>query len=170
MTVNGRVGVYLRLQEGKALDLASGVVSIDKDYATILANGTSAGQADRIFHDTRTIAASSNDDLDLAGVLVDSFGATITFAKIKGIVVVAAAANVNNVIIGGGASNPFNTWVTGTTPANVIRPGTVWALLAGVADATGYAVTAATADILRLTNGGAGTSVTYDIYIIGTSA
>jgi len=166
MTVAGRLGVYTRgLQEGKALDLGNHVVQLDRDYALQISNGTGAGQADRIFHDQRSTAG--NDDLDLAGVLTDTFGATLTFAKVKGIIVAAAAGNSGNVIIGG-ASSTFNTWVTGTNPAVLVRPGGVFALLDGQADAAGYAVTPTSADILRIT-AGAGT-VTYDIVIIGTSA
>jgi hypothetical protein len=37
-------------------------------------------------------------------------------------------------------------------------------------DATGYPVTAATGDLVTLTNSAAGTSVTYDVIIIGSSA
>lgn len=169
MTVAGKIGVLISLAEGKALDLGNANVPLERTYQTILANGTGAGQVDRIFHDTRTISASSNDDLDLAGVLTDTFGATLTFVKVKGIVVVAAAANTNNVVLGG-ASNTFSTWLTGTNPAVLVRPGTMFALICGVADTTAYAVTATSADLFRISNSGAGTSVTYDIYIIGTSA
>ena len=133
-----------------------------------LSSGVGASQADKLFTDTRTINASANDDLDLAGVLVDPLGATLTFARIRAIIVAAAAANANTLIMGGGASNPVTTILGGTTPTLTIRPGGILALLAP--DATGYVVTAATADILRFTNGGAGTSVQYDIIIVGASA
>lgn len=133
-----------------------------------LSTGTGAGQADKIFADTRTITASSNDDLDLAGVLVDALGAIITFARVKALIVRAAASNVNTLVIGGGASNPVTTILGGTTPTLTIRPGGVLALIA--TEATAYVVTAATADILRFTNGGAGSSVQYDVVIIGASA
>ena len=56
------------------------------------------------------------------------------------------------------------------TEPPTIRPGGSLALIAGSGDATGYVVTAATADILRFTNGGAGSSVTYDVIIFGCSA
>ncbi len=143
---------------------------VDKAYASLLASGTGAGQGDKFWTAQRTIAASANDDLDLnGGSLVDAFGVALGFVKIKGIIVSAAAANANNVIIGG-ASSTFASWVTGTNPAVVVRPGTTFALIAGQADASGYAVTATSADVLRITNGGAGSTVTYDIQIWGTSA
>jgi hypothetical protein len=40
----------------------------------------------------------------------------------------------------------------------------------GTADATAYAVTATTADLLKVANSSSGTGVTYDIAVIGTSA
>jgi hypothetical protein len=129
-------------------------------------SGAGANQIDRVFTDQRTIAASGTDDLDLAGVLVDALGATITLARVKLIAVYAASANANNVVIGGG-TNPVTTIMGGTTPTTIVRPGGLWLVTAP--DATGYAVTAATADILRLGNSGAGTSVTYDIIIMGSS-
>ena len=55
----------------------TGTYTAAKDLSTVtdplalsksipLASGTGANQADLLFHDQRTIAASSNDDLDLA--------------------------------------------------------------------------------------------------------
>ena len=132
-----------------------------------LTNGTGANQADRVFSDQRTIAASSNDDLDLAGTLTDAFGATVTFARVKLLLIKAADTNVNNVVVGG-ASSTFATWVTGTSPAVVVRPGGT--LLLAASDATAYAVTATSADVLRISNSGAGSSVVYDVVVIGASA
>jgi hypothetical protein len=170
MPLNTDISINVNASYSAALDLVTASAPLLKLYRTLFGSGTAAGQADKVFSDTRTITASSNDDLDLAGVLTDAFGVAITFVKVKAIIVVAAAANVNNVVIGGGASNPVSTFMTGTTPAILVRPGAMFALVAGSADATGYGVTATTADILRITNGGAGTSVTYDIIVIGTSA
>lgn len=131
-----------------------------------LTSGTGVNQGDLVFVDQRTVNASTNDDLDLAGVLTNVFGATVTFARIKGLFVYSNPANTQTFAVGGG-SNPFSTWVTGTTPAVTVRPGGLFALTAP--DATAYAVTAATADILRIANG-AGSPITYDILLIGASA
>lgn len=151
-------------------DLGEAVATMTKSYSAKLASGVSAGQADKVFHDTRTLAASATEDIDLAGVLTDPLGAALTFAKIKGLIIAAAAANANNVIVGGAAANGFVTPFGGATHTITVRPGGIFALMAGSADATGYAVTAATADLLKIANSGAGTSVTYDIIVIGTGA
>jgi len=103
-------------------------------------------------------------------VLVDAFGVALAFVKVKGLVISAAAANANNVVVGNATSNGFISWVGAAAHTVTVRPGATLALMAGGADAAGYAVTAATADLLRVANGGAGTSVTYDVIIWGTSA
>jgi hypothetical protein len=72
------------------------------------------------------------------------------------------------VIVGGAAANQFLTWVGAATHTVTVRPGGLFQLIAP--DATAYAVTATTADLLRITNSGAGTSVTYDIVLLGASA
>lgn len=151
-----------------ALDLATGRVPLTFRRSYDLASGTGADQADKIFHDQRTLGASSTEDLDLAGGLTDAFGSTITFVKIRGLFVAAATGNTNNVQVGGAAANQFINWVADASDKINVRPGGIFALIAR--DTTGYAVTAGTGDLLRIGNSGAGTSVTYDIVIIGTSA
>jgi hypothetical protein len=151
--------------------LACGIVigSIDYYYNFAqyyaIANGTSANQANMVFSDTRTLTASSTESLDLSGSLTDAYGATIVFTKIVGIIVSASSANTNNVLVGGAASNAFINWVSDSTDKIVIRPGGTFALFSN--DATGYAVTADTGDLLKIANSSSGTSVTYDIILIG---
>lgn len=170
MPLTSRLSVAASAIQTAALDLGTAQAQLSKSYTVDLANGTAAGQADRTFHDTRTLAASANEDLDLAGVLTDAFGTVLTFARIKGLIVSAAAGNSNNVIVGGAASNQFLTWVGAGTHTITLRPGATFVLMAGAADSTGYAVTAATGDLLRIANSGAGSTVTYDIAVIGCSA
>jgi hypothetical protein len=154
--------------ESNPIDFTTGVASLAKSYQMLYTTGTGAGAADRIWSDQRTIAASGTDDLDLAGVLTGVFGSTVTFARIRAIVVAAASGNTNNVVIGAAAANGFATWAGAATHTVNVRPGGFFCI--ANTDATGYAVTGGTADILRIANSGAGTSVTYDIYLIGASA
>jgi hypothetical protein len=162
-----KLSVALTANQTSPLDLVSRSAPLSVGFRKALTNGTGANQANLVWSDQRTIAASGNDDLDLAGTLTDAFGATITFARIKTLMIKAADTNVNNVVVGG-ASSTFATWVTGTNPAVLVRPGGL--LVLSASDATAYAVTATSADTLRITNGGAGTSVVYDIILIGSSA
>ncbi|MGW1661056.1 hypothetical protein [Streptomyces microflavus] len=152
-----------------ALDLGTSKAPQALSRSVSLGSGTGAGKADRIWSDRRTLAASGTEDLDLAGVLLDAFGAAVTFARIKGLVIAAAAGNTNNVIVGAASSNPWAT-LLGATHTLTVRPGGFVAVGTGVADATGYAVTASTGDLLKIANSSSGTAVTYDIHIIGASA
>jgi hypothetical protein len=154
--------------QSNAIDFTTGIAPLARTYQMLYSTGTGAGSADRIWHDQRTIAPSGTDDLDLAGVLTDVFGATVTFARVKALMVAAASGNTNNVIVGNAATNGFITWVGAATHTVTVRPGGFLALAAS--DATSYAVTAGTGDLLRIANSGAGTSVVYDIVVIGASA
>ncbi|MEU6222245.1 hypothetical protein [Streptomyces sp. NPDC047042] len=168
LTSGATVAVSASGELTSALDLGTGRASQILARRMTLGSGTGAGKADRIWSDRRTLAASATEDLDLAGVLLDAFGAAVTFARIKGLIIAAAAGNTNNVVVGAAASAP---WITllGATHTLTLRPGAFVAVGTGAADAIGYAVTATTADLLKVANSAAGTPVTYDIHIIGAS-
>lgn len=129
-------------------------------------SGVGAGQADKVFRGTRTVAASGVDPIDLAGVLFDGFGAALTFVRIKAIMIRAAAANTNNVRVNRPATNGVPLFVAASSGIDILPGGVfLWA-----APGAGVTVTPGTGDLLNCDNSGAGTSVTYDIVIVGTSA
>lgn len=168
MPLQATIKAAIRGLHSRALDLGAGNFQLDKVASLELLDGVGVNQADRLFTDQRTITASANDDLDLAAVLTDVFGQAITFARIKAILIVAAAANVNDLVVGAAAANAFVGPFGASTHTVKVRPGGF--LLLACADATGWAVTAGTADILRVANGAGGSSVVYDIVLIGASA
>lgn len=151
------------------LDLGKSTAKVGLRQAVSLTDGTGAGQANRVFQDTRTLAASASEDLDLAGVLTGPDGAVITFARIKLLAVVAAPGNANNVVVGGAASNAWLGPFGAAAHTIAVRPGEP-KLICAAADAVAYPVTAGTVDLLKIANSGAGTSVTYSILIVGSSA
>lgn len=148
-------------------DLGSVVFNFNQRAFSQLAPGTAVGRADRLFSDTRTLAASGTENLDLAGVLTDPFGATLTFLKVKAIYIKAAAGNTNNVCVGGHASAAFTGPFSDATDVICIPPGGVLML---VHPGAGWTVTATTADMLKIANSSSGTGVDYDVLILGTSA
>lgn len=169
MGMQSTLSLAATVTQTKALDLTTTSDPLMFRQAVSLGSGSGAGQADKVFHDRRTLAASAAEDLDLAGVLLDAFGAAITFVRVKGLFITAAAANVNNVVVGADATNPWATLLNATGTIT-LRPGASFGAIAGAADGTAYAVTAGTGDLLQVANSGAGTSVTYDIVIVGASA
>ena len=148
-------------------DLVTASSNLRQQYALSLADGVSADQADMVFSDQRTLAASTPEDLDVsAGALSDAFGTTFTLVKLKVLVVCAASGNTNTVDVGGDANSvPF---FAAAADFVSVHPGGCLTLTNPVL--AGYAVTNATGDIVQVANGGAGTSVTYDIIMIGTSS
>lgn len=137
-----------------------------------ITDGTTANKADILYAAERTVASATDDDIDLAGVLSDAFGATITAAELVGILVINegadGVANTTDLTIGGG-SNPFVGFLGGTSPTiTPIKPGGAFMLFAGDAAGIGT-VTAGTGDILRISNS-SGASADYQICIIARSA
>lgn len=146
-------------------DFNNAVDAFSKSYSLALTDGTGANQAQKFFRDQRSVNASSNDDLDLAGGLTDPFGQTLTFTTIKGIWIYSDSANLSSLTIGNAGSFQFATWVGAAAhTVGPILPGGFFGIYRP--DATGYAVTAGTGDILRIANGAGGTAV-YDLILIG---
>jgi hypothetical protein len=119
--------------------------------------GTTVGKADLGYLAQRQVASATDDDIDLAGVLTDAFGATITAAELVALLVFnrprldTDTVNTTDLTIGGG-SNPFLGFLSGTTPKiGPIKPGGFLLLASPHASGLGT-ITAATADILRIAN------------------
>lgn len=165
MALEATLSVGIKAIQTKGLDLGKATLPITAETKIVLTDGTASHQGREIFSDTRTIAASASEEHDLAGGLVDAYGATITFATIKAIYIKAADTNTNDVIVGAAASNAFFGPFDAADNTVKVRPGGAMML---VAPKTGWTVTPSTADLLKIANGGSGTEVVYDIVIIGT--
>ncbi|MFI9558873.1 hypothetical protein [Nonomuraea endophytica] len=150
-----------------ALDLSTPSSLVKLAQQMNFAQGAGAGQADMIWHNTSTIAASGTDSLDLAGTaLQNPWGANLTFARIKLLLVRAAAGNTNNVNVTRPASNGV-PWALAAGDGFPVVPGGVFFWYAPTA--AGVVVTATTGDLIDIVNSAGGTSVTYDIVIVGAA-
>ena len=167
MALSATLRMGVEATQTKTADFESASSRIAKALSIALTDGTGLGQADRIFKDTRTLTASATEDLDLAGSLTDVYGATVSFARIKALIVLAASGNTNNVNVTRPASNGVPLFLAAGDGLPV-KPGGGFAWFAP--DATGIAVTGGTGDLITLTNSAGTTSVTYDVVIIGASA
>lgn len=168
MALDARISLALLASQSAAGDLATSAAPLTYTKNWPLLNGVGAGQADRIFADTRPIAASGTDTLDLSGGgLVDLLGAVATFAKLRAVLVVAAPTNVNNVVVTRPAANGVPLFAA-AGDAVALKPGA--AFLWVDPGAAGVPVTNATGDLIDIVNSAAGSSVSYDIVLIGTSA
>lgn len=167
MALSATIKAGINASQTTSVDLGTSTFPLSVLQSIALSTGTGASQADRMFTDTRTVTASSNEDLDVSGSLTDAFGVTVTFARIKAILVIADSSNVNNVNVTRPASNGVPLFIA-AGDGLAVRPGGMF--LWACSDATGVAVTAATADLINFANSSSGSSVIYTVIIIGASA
>jgi hypothetical protein len=117
-------------------------------------------QADKVWWDVRTLAASASEDIDLAGVLNDAFGVPITLVSLKTLGVVADPANEADLELGGGAT------FLGASSSMLIRPDGALVLSAPT---IGYEVSPGSTDVIRVTNLSLTDAATYSIIVVGSS-
>ncbi len=141
-------------------------------YSSSLSNGTAAQQADLLWHDRRTVTAGSpNDDLDLAGTLLDVFGQTIALAKLKGLLIRnLSTTSTDKLKVGGAGSggHAIAELFASDPDATLVIPGSGCLFLTAPLD--GFAITAGSQDVLRVTHDGGASDISYDILLLGTSA
>ena len=165
MSLTSRISVTLTADQTNPLDHGTPTFQLVKKIVQDFANGTGLNQASKLFSDTRTIAPSTTEDLDLnGGGLVDALGNVLVFAKINALIIRAHPANVNNLTLLGDANSvPILGTAATTSP---LKPGGIFVY--ADPSSAGVVVTAGTGDIIQVANAGAGTSVTYDIFILGS--
>jgi hypothetical protein len=133
------------------------------EVAIEFADGNGSEEAEAWWHDERTVAATTADNIDLAGSLTGPFGVTVTALKIKWIILaIDTPDGIKTIRVGPrGVSNAFQgPW--GGTGATVYQDVTHHLPL--FEPFTGWTVTAGTGDILGIYNPSA-VSVTYRIWI-----
>ncbi len=175
MSLASRLEIKDSWQHTNALDNSTTEDASRIKHELALANGTGNNQVNQNWHDTRTVATGANDDLDLAGVLTNAFGATITLTKIKKITIInngAVIAAVNtptageDLLLGGAAANPVTSLFDGSSTA--VLPLKSGGALVITAPLDGYTVTPGSADVLRIANDGLGVNdISYTIHIEG---
>lgn len=162
--VNATINVGMQLNQTGTRNRGTQSFTDSVAYALKFKAGTSAvDQTDVLYSDSRTIAASGTDDLDLRGALTDALGATVNAAEIVAIWVQALSTNVNDVVVGAAASNQFVGPFGAGTHTIALKAGNGFL----ITNQAGWTVTAGTGDLLRIANSGAGTSVKYTIVILG---
>jgi len=166
MTQSASISLSVAVSQSVAGDVNTAKNSIAINSLLQLLNGTGADQANQAFSDERTLAASTSESLDLAGSLTDAFGASITFTKIKAMLVIADEGNGDNIEVGGAASNGFASFLGDASDVVLVPPGGMFLLTAP--DANGFAVTASTGDLLKINNADSGAAGSYTIVLIGT--
>ncbi|HMJ85539.1 MAG TPA: hypothetical protein VK504_20295 [Vicinamibacterales bacterium] len=167
MPVTADITLSITGQQTSVLDLGTAAFPFALTATSRFTSGTGASQLDRVFADTRTLAPSATEDLDLAGTLLDAFGAAITFVKLKGLFIRSAAANLNSINVSRPAGATGVPIFLAISDGIVIPPGYTFAWFG---TGTGITVTPSTADLITIANAAGTNSVTYDVVIVGVSA
>jgi hypothetical protein len=130
----------------------------------ILATGRGSAQGNLAYWDAKELAASASQDYDLIGTLQTAFGDTVSFDRVKTIILKntgVAGTNGDIRLI----AQTFNSWCKDATDYVTVRAGGIFLLHAP--DATAYDVTATTGDTIRLTNTSSTLPALYQIGFIG---
>jgi len=171
MSLTSNIKLQVDCEHRKALDMADIIGDLFKTLVLDLANGTGADQADKLFHDERSLSPGTNEDLDLAGVLEDAFGDTLTFVKIK-LLIIYNKDTTHTFTVKPAASAGFLGPFGAASHTLTVKPSTSLnkSFLVLIADPNGYQVTASTADKINVAVDAGGSAAIYGIIAVGTSA
>lgn len=163
MAIDGTFSAQVAVNDRRSVGLNTSVnIPVNVTPSVSFTDGAGANQANVLWQATRTFSGST-DDLDLNGVLSDSYGSSVAMVRVKGIYVKNNSAS-NNVTVGNATSNQWATFLN-STGTLTLPPGAF--TVSATPNAAGWTVTASTGDILRI---GGTSGQTYDIAILGASS
>lgn len=172
MSLTAKMDLNLSATLLTALDLVTATAPLSQTLTPLdLTSGTGANQADTIFSDTRSLAATATENIDLY-TWSNALGDTQTNARIKLLLIRNKNTATGDVLRIGGLGNsgawdsPFNSDHDATVD---IQPGGYLILSAPLA--TGYTVTSSSVNhTLKFANTSASNTLAYDLVVIGASA
>lgn len=167
-TFNGSVRLNVTASLSEESDLTAATVNVPFNLSASIADGDTANKAERVWADVRSLAIGASEALDLSGSLIDGLGHTIAFNRVIAFVIQAGAANDATITIGGAVANAWEPWAGASGDKIKLNHGAVAMLFDP--SATGFPVTAGTADQLKILNDSATAAATYTIYLIGSEA
>jgi hypothetical protein len=167
MAVTTTIKALIRAIETGTGDLATPSATHELALSDSLASGTSNGQADKVWSDARTLTASASEALDLTALSGGALGATVAFAEVVAILIRARDTNTNSVEVTRTATTGAPLFMADGDGIS-LGPGQWFMWADGFGG--GKSVTDTTDDTITVTNSAGGTSVVYDIVIVGRSA
>lgn len=161
-TIDGTVGATFTMNDRRTVGINTNAnLPVNAQPSITFANGSGAGQAGVLYQGKLSLTAGALN-VDLNGVLTDSYGSTVSLVRVKAIYVQNNSTSAN-MTFGAAATN---TWATlFNTTGTITLPPSAW-FVAATPDATGWAVTASTGDILKVA--GTGTDQ-FTIVLIGSA-
>lgn len=165
MTLSTRITASVAAVQTGAPDTGQARADLSAALNAVLSNGTGNTQADIIFQDKRSLATGANEDLDLRGVLLDVFGATVNIVENVAMLFLADAANTTILTLSPADTNGFVGPFGAATHSIALPAGAAFLHYSP----TGYAVTAGTGDLFNVANA-AGATANYTVCFVGRSA
>lgn len=149
---------------GAVLRKKFGVLSVP-ELSVSLTYGATSGKANWAYYASRTVTATTADNLDLSGSLTDGLGNTISATKLKLLAVAVSSPDGTKALRVGprGVSNAAQLNFGGVASTDY-QTVTTWHVI--YEPVAGYTITAGTGDVLGIYNPGAG-SVTYSVLLAG---
>ncbi len=163
MDLTAQILLQIAAVETSTADLSATVTTTNVSRSLSFATGTGPGQAQLVWSDSRTIAASGTDTLDLAD-LADDRG-TVVLSAVKAIYIRntgAAALNLSGV-------GPPEDWEAGpvkTPSGSLLEIPAGGMYLATNASAAGWAV-GSSPQLVTVINASTTAAASYDILLIG---
>jgi len=169
MSLQTTLNLALSAEVVEAVDLGTRRAELVKRIAKTFADGSGANQANKVYQDSNTLAGGATQSLDLdAGTILGPFGVAVpALAQVRAILIEADPANPDNIEVGGDfVQTVIMDGFVDDPVAIRVRPG--GALLLVAPAAVGYAVAAATGDVLSVTNADGAVAATFSILLIGS--
>ena len=161
-SIDGTVGATFTVNDRRTIGINTNAnLPVNAQPSISFADGTGAGQAKVLYQGKLSLSAGAYS-LDLNGVLTDSYGSTVSLVRVKAIYIQNNSTS-NSQTFGAAASNAWATLLNST--GTITLPAGAW-FVAATPDATGWAVTASTGDLLKVA--GTGTDQ-FTIVVIGSA-
>ena len=163
MSLTGTIRINTMLESVGALDLSTPTDLLNLPITFTLTSGTGANQANRCWHDARTLGNGANETIDLRAVggAVDGVGQTLTLTRLVALIIYNTHATTA-ITVEPGASDG---WTSAFAGVEKIKPGGIHVYVAP--GAAGYVISNTVKNI-KVTNLEAGAGATFDIIIVGS--
>lgn len=152
MSIDGTLTAVFQMNDRRTVGIATaGNLGANLQPSVTYSDGVGANQANILYNGIQTLSGGTLN-VDLAGVLLDAYGSTVTAVRLKALFILNLSAS-NTQAFGAGT----NPWVglLNSTGTITLQPGAF--ILVGDPSATGMVVTASTGDILKAVGTGTDT-------------
>ena len=148
-TIDGTVSISFTANDRRTVGInTSANLPVNAQPGFTYTNGSGANQAGVLYQGSLALTSGTNN-VDLNGVLTDSYGTTVSLVRVKALFF--QNNSVSNTMTIGNGTNPF-VGILNSTGTITVQPGDCFCFVSG--SATGYVVTASTGDILKVAGTG----------------